>query len=281
MSDSYDGELIVKVHKKHKHRKHKSEHIKHHKKSKKCKRGPIGATGPQGITGPTGASFGSSGNTGPTGPQGDPGSTGSIGLGNTGDTGPTGLQGGQGLTGPQGDTGSIGLGDTGVTGTTGSQGATGPTGLGDTGSTGPQGATGPIASFGNYAYALNATANTTALSTTVLTFVPQVTGGNISYNAGIFTINNTNPQQGVYLVNLGYSTFESEFDDGSFNLELSINAGGLTSYGNSILATNPNFGGGASTAIFTVPASGIGQLIVATTGQFFQNEISISIVQVS
>lgn len=201
---------------------------------------------------------------GPTGPTGP-----------TGPAGPKGATGGRGSTGARGATGAGSPGPAGATGAAGPTGAAGATGL--TGPTGPTGGAGP--SFGNYVAALNDGSTTSTLSTVALTFTATENAGNISYNNGIFTIDNSaSSNTAVYLINVGYSS--TGLDTGSFHIEASINSSGLDPYGNTVFAPIDIMGGGAITALIIVPASGIAQVILATNGAFSAEEISLTIVQI-
>ena len=208
-------------------------------------------------------------------------------IGPTGATGPAGLigfDGPTGATGPAGATGSPGLmGAPGPAGSTGTAGLAGPSGAtGAEGAVGAPGATGPIGLlFGNYAYALNDGNTTTALSTTVLTFNVGELAGNISYNDGVFNLDNSNSlTPAVYLVNVGYSSFGSELDNGFFTIEVDINSLGVKPYGNRIYAVNGTMGGAGSTALVTVPGLVSAQLILSINGQINSDEVSITIIQI-
>ena len=79
---------------------------------------------------------------------------------------------------------------------------------------------------------------------------------------------------------MGYGSFGTEFDAGSFIVAVNINSTGLNTYGNAVYASNGSYTGGATTSLVIIPAFQSGQLIVTTTGQFFDTQVSITIVQV-
>ncbi len=102
----------------------------------------------------------------------------------------------------------------------------------------------------------------------------------IVYNSGVFTLNNIFPNPAVYLVNVSYSCYGTEFDSGYFVVEANINSSGNVAYGNSVNAINGNNGGGSTTCIIVVPALGTCSMIVNVSGGFNSDQISITIVQV-
>jgi len=130
--------------------------------------------------------------------------------------------------------------------------------------------------------ALNNMGTTTALSSSAITFNIANIAGSITYNNGIFNLDNTaSSASAIFLVTLCYSSWGSELDSGNFTIEVSINSGPLNQYGNTINASNGFVSGGASTTIVIVPATQIGQLIIAANGNYYDNEISLTIVQIN
>jgi hypothetical protein len=122
---------------------------------------------------------------------------------------------------------------------------------------------------------------TSALGTNCLVFVTTNSGGTISYSGGLFTINNSaSLTPATVLVNVGYSNWDSEVDSGNYMIQAAINGGGRTAYGNTIYGVmwSGTGGGGASTGIVVVPASGTAQILVALSGSIHDGGLSISLV---
>ena len=154
------------------------------------------------------------GETGPIGPQGIPGTEGP-----TGPTGPQGLQGLQGIQGPTGPTGPQGL-----QGLQGIQGPTGPTG--------PTGPAGPTA-IETYGRKYNTSTDNISLETNVAQNIPLGNNGPTN-NITTATQNTlTITENGVYLVEYGFSGSSST--NATLTVEVNQNANAIS--GTSIVKT--------------------------------------------
>lgn len=154
------------------------------------------------------------GETGPIGPQGIPGTEGP-----TGPTGPQGLQGLQGIQGPTGPTGP-----TGPQGLQGIQGPTGPTG--------PTGPAGPTA-IETYGRKYNTSTDNISLETNVAQNIPLGNNGPTN-NITTATQNTlTITENGVYLVEYGFSGSSST--NATLTVEVNQNANAIS--GTSIVKT--------------------------------------------
>ena len=203
-------------------------------------RGETGPIGPQGIPGTEGP-------TGPTGPQGLQGLQGLQGIqgptGPTGPAGPQGLQGLQGLQGIQGPTGPTGpTGPQGLQGLQGIQGPTGPTGpagpqglqglQGIQGPTGPTGPAGPTA-IETYGRKYNTSTDNISLETNIAQNIPLGNNGPTN-NITTATLNTlTITENGVYLVEYGFSGSSST--NATLTVEVNQNANAIS--GTSIVKT--------------------------------------------
>ena len=200
-------------------------------------RGETGPIGPQGIPGTEGP-------TGPTGPQGLQGLQGIQGpTGPTGPAGPQGLQGLQGLQGIQGPTGPTGpTGPQGLQGLQGIQGPTGPTGpagpqglqglQGIQGPTGPTGPAGPTA-IETYGRKYNTSTDNISLETNIAQNIPLGNNGPTN-NITTATLNTlTITENGVYLVEYGFSGSSST--NATLTVEVNQNANAIS--GTSIVKT--------------------------------------------
>ena len=168
--------------------------------------GPIGPQGIPGIEGPTGP-------TGPQGPQGIPGTEGP-----TGPTGPQGFQGIQGPTGPTGPTGPQGL-----------QGIQGPTG--------PTGPAGPTA-IETYGRKYNTSTDNISLETNIAQNIPLGNNGPTN-NITTATQNTlTITENGVYLVEYGFSGSSSTNATLTVEVNQNANAIGGTSIVKTVTANN-------------------------------------------
>ncbi len=197
-------------------------------------RGETGPIGPQGIPGTEGP-------TGPTGPQGLQGLQGIQGP--TGPAGPQGLQGLQGLQGIQGPTGPTGpTGPQGLQGLQGIQGPTGPTGpagpqglqglQGIQGPTGPTGPAGPTA-IETYGRKYNTSTDNISLETNIAQNIPLGNNGPTN-NITTATLNTlTITENGVYLVEYGFSGSSST--NATLTVEVNQNANAIS--GTSIVKT--------------------------------------------
>ena len=188
-------------------------------------RGETGPIGPQGIPGTEGP-------TGPTGPQGLQGLQGIQGP--TGPTGPQGLQGLQGIQGPTGPTGPQGL--QGLQGIQGPTGPTGPQGLqglqGIQGPTGPTGPAGPTA-IETYGRKYNTSTDNISLETNIAQNIPLGNNGPTN-NITTATLNTlTITENGVYLVEYGFSGSSST--NATLTVEVNQNANAIS--GTSIVKT--------------------------------------------
>ena len=154
------------------------------------------------------------GETGPIGPQGIPGTEGPTGP--TGPTGPQGLQGIQGPTGPAGPTGPQGL--------QGLQGIQGPTG--------PTGPAGPTA-IETYGRKYNTSTDNISLETNIAQNIPLGNNGPTN-NITTATQNTlTITENGVYLVEYGFSGSSST--NATLTVEVNQNANAIS--GTSIVKT--------------------------------------------
>ena len=154
------------------------------------------------------------GETGPVGPQGIPGTEGP-----TGPTGPQGLQGLQGIQGPTGPAGPQGL-----QGLQGIQGPTGPTG--------PTGPAGPTA-IETYGRKYNTSTDNISLETNVAQNIPLGNNGPTN-NITTATQNTlTTTENGVYLVEYGFSGSSSI--NATLTVEVNQNANAIS--GTSIVKT--------------------------------------------
>ena len=154
------------------------------------------------------------GETGPIGPQGIPGTEGP-----TGPTGPQGLQGLQGIQGPTGPTGP-----TGPQGLQGLQGIQGPTG--------PTGPAGPTA-IETYGRKYNTSTDNISLETNVAQNIPLGNNGPTN-NITTATQNTlTITENGVYLVEYGFSGSSST--NATLTVEVNQNANAIS--GTSIVKT--------------------------------------------
>ena len=157
------------------------------------------------------------GETGPIGPQGIPGTEGP-----TGPTGPQGLQGLQGIQGPTGPTGPTG--PQGLQGLQGIQGPTGPTG--------PTGPAGPTA-IETYGRKYNTSTDNISLETNVAQNIPLGNNGPTN-NITTATQNTlTITDNGVYLVEYGFSGSSST--NATLTVEVNQNANAIS--GTSIVKT--------------------------------------------
>ena len=157
------------------------------------------------------------GETGPIGPQGIPGTEGP-----TGPTGPQGLQGLQGIQGPTGPTGPAG--PQGLQGLLGIQGPTGPTG--------PTGPAGPTA-IETYGRKYNTSTDNISLETNVAQNIPLGNNGPTN-NITTATQNTlTITENGVYLVEYGFSGSSST--NATLTVEVNQNANAIS--GTSIVKT--------------------------------------------
>ena len=175
------------------------------------------------------------GETGPIGPQGIPGTEGP-----TGPTGPQGLQGLQGIQGPTGPTGPAGpQGLQGIQGPTGPTGPAGPQGLqglqgiqGPTGPTGPTGPAGPTA-IETYGRKYNTSTDNISLETNIAQNIPLGNNGPTN-NITTATLNTlTITENGVYLVEYGFSGSSST--NATLTVEVNQNANAIS--GTSIVKT--------------------------------------------
>ena len=157
------------------------------------------------------------GETGQIGPQGIPGTEGP-----TGPTGPQGLQGLQGIQGPTGPTGPTG--PQGLQGLQGIQGPTGPTG--------PTGPAGPTA-IETYGRKYNTSTDNISLETNVAQNIPLGNNGPTN-NITTATQNTlTITENGVYLVEYGFSGSSST--NATLTVEVNQNANAIS--GTSIVKT--------------------------------------------
>ena len=162
------------------------------------------------------------GETGPVGPQGIPGTEGP-----TGPTGPQGLQGLQGIQGPTGPTGPAG--PQGLQGLQGIQGPTGPTG--------PTGPAGPTA-IETYGRKYNTSTDNISLETNVSQNIPLGNNGPTN-NITTATQNTlTITENGVYLVEYGFSGSSSTNATLTVEVKQNANAIGSTSIVKTVTANN-------------------------------------------
>ena len=201
------------------------------------------------------------GPTGPTGPQGpasiavgvttttDPGTNASVTNVGTddnvilnfnipkGETGPIGPQGIQGPTGPTGPTGPQGLqGLQGIQGPTGPTGPTGPQGLqglqGIQGPTGPTGPAGPTA-IETYGSKYNTSTDNISLETNIAQNIPLGNNGPTNKITTATQNTLTITENGVYLVEYGFSGSSST--NATLTVEVNQNANAIS--GTSIVKT--------------------------------------------
>ena len=162
------------------------------------------------------------GETGPIGPQGIPGIEGPTGP--TGPTGPQGLQGLQGIQGPTGPTGP-----TGPQGLQGLQGIQGPTG--------PTGPAGPTA-IETYGRKYNTSTDNISLETNIAQNIPLGNNGPTN-NITTATQNTlTITENGVYLVEYGFSGSSSTNATLTVEVNQNANAIGGTSIVKTVTANN-------------------------------------------
>ena len=154
------------------------------------------------------------GETGPIGPQGIPGTEGP-----TGPTGPQGLQGLQGIQGPTGPTGPQGL-----QGLQGIQGPTGPTG--------PTGPAGPTA-IETYGSKYNTSTDNISLETNIAQNIPLGNNGPTNKITTATQNTLTITENGVYLVEYGFSGSSST--NATLTVEVNQNANAIS--GTSIVKT--------------------------------------------
>ena len=174
------------------------------------------------------------GETGPIGPQGIPGTEGP-----TGPTGPQGLQGLQGIQGPTGPTGPQGL--QGIPGTEGPTGPTGPQGLqgiqGPTGPTGPTGPAGPTA-IETYGRKYNTSTDNISLETNIAQNIPLGNNGPTNKITTATQNTLTITENGVYLVEYGFSGSSSTNATLTVEVNQNANAIGGTSIVKTVTANN-------------------------------------------
>ena len=154
------------------------------------------------------------GETGPIGPQGIPGTEGP-----TGPTGPQGLQGLQGIQGPTGPTGP-----TGPQGLQGLQGIQGPTG--------PTGPAGPTA-IETYGRKYNTSTDNISLETNIAQNIPLGNNGPTNKITTATQNTLTITENGVYLVEYGFSGSSST--NATLTVEVNQNANAIS--GTSIVKT--------------------------------------------
>ena len=157
------------------------------------------------------------GETGPIGPQGIPGTEGP-----TGPTGPQGLQGLQGIQGPTGPTGPTG--PQGLQGLQGIQGPTGPTG--------PTGPAGPTA-IETYGRKYNTSTDNISLETNIAQNIPLGNNGPTNKITTATQNTLTIAENGVYLVEYGFSGSSST--NATLTVEVNQNANAIS--GTSIVKT--------------------------------------------
>ena len=157
------------------------------------------------------------GETGPVGPQGIPGTEGP-----TGPTGPQGLQGLQGIQGPTGPTGPAG--PQGLQGLQGIQGPTGPTG--------PTGPAGPTA-IETYGRKYNTSTDNISLETNIAQNIPLGNNGPTNKITTATQNTLTIAENGVYLVEYGFSGSSST--NATLTVEVNQNANAIS--GTSIVKT--------------------------------------------
>ena len=160
------------------------------------------------------------GETGPIGPQGIPGTEGPTGP--TGPTGPQGLQGLQGIQGPTGPTGPTG--PQGLQGLQGIQGPTGPTG--------PTGPAGPTA-IETYGRKYNTSTDNISLETNIAQNIPLGNNGPTNKITTATQNTLTITENGVYLVEYGFSGSSST--NATLTVEVNQNANAIS--GTSIVKT--------------------------------------------
>lgn len=165
------------------------------------------------------------GETGPIGPQGIPGTEGP-----TGPTGPQGLQGLQGIQGPTGPTGP-----TGPQGLQGLQGIQGPTG--PAGPTGPTGPAGPTA-IETYGRKYNTSTDNISLETNIAQNIPLGNNGPTNKITTATQNTLTITENGVYLVEYGFSGSSSTNATLTVEVKQNANAIGSTSIVKTVTANN-------------------------------------------
>ena len=159
------------------------------------------------------------GETGPIGPQGIPGTEGP-----TGPTGPQGLQGLQGIQGPTGPTGP-----TGPQGLQGLQGIQGPTG--------PTGPAGPTA-IETYGRKYNTSTDNISLETNIAQNIPLGNNGPTNKITTATQNTLTIAENGVYLVEYGFSGSSSTNATLTVEVKQNANAIGSTSIVKTVTANN-------------------------------------------
>ena len=162
------------------------------------------------------------GETGPVGPQGIPGTEGP-----TGPTGPQGLQGLQGIQGPTGPTGPAG--PQGLQGLQGIQGPTGPTG--------PTGPAGPTA-IETYGRKYNTSTDNISLETNIAQNIPLGNNGPTNKITTATQNTLTIAENGVYLVEYGFSGSSSTNATLTVEVKQNANAIGSTSIVKTVTANN-------------------------------------------
>ena len=162
------------------------------------------------------------GETGPIGPQGIPGTEGP-----TGPTGPQGLQGLQGIQGPTGPTGPAG--PQGLQGLQGIQGPTGPTG--------PTGPAGPTA-IETYGRKYNTSTDNISLETNIAQNIPLGNNGPTNKITTATQNTLTITENGVYLVEYGFSGSSSTNATLTVEVNQNANAIGGTSIVKTVTANN-------------------------------------------
>lgn len=162
------------------------------------------------------------GETGPIGPQGIPGTEGP-----TGPAGPQGLQGLQGIQGPTGPTGPTG--PQGLQGLQGIQGPTGPTG--------PTGPAGPTA-IETYGRKYNTSTDNISLETNIAQNIPLGNNGPTNKITTATQNTLTITENGVYLVEYGFSGSSSTNATLTVEVKQNANAIGSTSIVKTVTANN-------------------------------------------
>ena len=215
--------------------------------------GPTGPTGPTGPAGPQGPASIAVGVTTTT----DPGTNASvtnvgtndnvilnfnIPKGETGPIGPQGIPGIEGPTGPTGPTGPQGLqGLQGIQGSTGPTGPTGPQGLqglqGIQGPTGPTGPAGPTA-IETYGRKYNTSTDNISLETNIAQNIPLGNNGPTNKITTATQNTLTITENGVYLVEYGFSGSSSTNATLTVEVNQNANAIGGTSIVKTVTANN-------------------------------------------
>ena len=232
--------------------------------------GPTGPTGPTGPQGPASIAVGVTTTT-------DPGTNASVTNVGTddnvilnfniprGETGPIGPQGISGTEGPTGPTGPQGL--QGIPGTEGPTGPTGPQGLqgiqGPTGPTGPTGPAGPTA-IETYGRKYNTSTDNISLETNIAQNIPLGNNGPTN-NITTATQNTlTITENGVYLVEYGFSGSSSTNATLTVEVNQNANAIGGTSIVKTVTA-NDNTDFNSSTINSFAVGDEIGLSIMSST----------------